>query len=55
MFSTSVEFQADLSSRSPDYAQLEFAVLRDGGQVRSKVRPLSFRKVNFQPLKENGQ
>lgn len=31
---------------------VDFAVLRDVGQVRSKVRPLNFRKANFQFFKE---
>lgn len=35
-----------------DPALLEFAVPRDTGQVKSKVRPLSFRKGNFQLLRK---
>jgi len=31
---------------------VEFAVLRDMGQVKSKVRTLNFRKANFQLFKE---
>lgn len=34
------------------HALVDFAVLRDVGQVRSKVRFLNFRKVNFQLIKE---
>lgn len=33
-------------------ALVEFAVLRNIGQVRSKVRPLNFRKADFQLLRE---
>ncbi|KAJ7425634.1 hypothetical protein BTVI_02330 [Pitangus sulphuratus] len=35
-----------------DHALVEFAVLRDMGQVRSTVRPLNFRKADFQLFKE---
>ncbi|KAK4811070.1 hypothetical protein QYF61_016356 [Mycteria americana] len=35
-----------------DHALVEFAVLRDMGQAKSKVRTLNFRKANFQPFKE---
>ncbi|KAK4817941.1 hypothetical protein QYF61_002785 [Mycteria americana] len=35
-----------------DHALVEFAVLRDMGQVKSKVRTLNFRKANFQLFKE---
>jgi len=35
-----------------DHALVEFAVLRDMGQVKSKVRTLNFRKVNFQLFEE---
>ena len=35
-----------------DYVLVEFAVLRDMGQAKSKVRTLSFRKANFQLFKE---
>ena len=31
---------------------MEFAVLRDMGQAKSKVRTLNFRKANFQLFKE---
>ncbi|KAK4815748.1 hypothetical protein QYF61_006786 [Mycteria americana] len=37
-----------------DHALVEFAVLRDMGQVKSKVRTLNFRKANFQLFKEDG-
>lgn len=40
---------------TPDYALLELADLRDRGQVKSKVRPLSFRSTKSQLLKENSQ
>lgn len=33
-------------------ALVDFAVLSDMGQVRSKVKPLNFRKANFQLFKE---
>lgn len=35
-----------------DHTFVDFVVLRDIGQARSKVRPLNFRKANFQLLKE---
>ncbi|KAK4828824.1 hypothetical protein QYF61_000881 [Mycteria americana] len=35
-----------------DHALVEFAVLRDMGQAKSKVRTLNFRKANFQLFKE---
>lgn len=35
-----------------DHTLLEFAVLRGVGQVRNKVRPLNFRKADFQLFKE---
>jgi len=35
-----------------DHALVEFAVLRDKHQVKSKVRTLNFRKANFQFIKE---
>ncbi|GAB0209193.1 hypothetical protein GRJ2_003385000 [Grus japonensis] len=35
-----------------DHALVEFTVLRDMGQVKSKVRTLNFRKANFQLFKE---
>ncbi|GAB0203805.1 hypothetical protein GRJ2_002846100 [Grus japonensis] len=35
-----------------DHALVEFAVLRDMGQVKSKVRTLNFRKAKFQLFKE---
>jgi len=35
-----------------EHALEEFAVLRDMGQAKSKVRTISFRKANFQLLKE---
>lgn len=31
---------------------VDFAVLRDMGQARSKVKPLNFRKAKFQLFKE---
>lgn len=31
---------------------MEFGILGDMGQVRSKVRPLNFKKASFQLLKE---
>jgi len=34
------------------HALVEFTVLRDNGQVKSKVRTLDFRKTNFQLFKE---
>jgi len=34
------------------HAPVEFAVLRDMGEVKSKVRTLNFRKANFQLFKE---
>lgn len=34
------------------HALVEFAVLRNIGQVRSKVRPLNFRKADFQISRE---
>lgn len=34
-----------------DHVLVEFAVLRDMTQVRSKVRPLDARKANFQLFK----
>ncbi|GAB0179981.1 ras GTPase-activating protein 1-like [Grus japonensis] len=37
---------------SGDNALVDFAVLRDMGQVKSKVRTLNFRKANFQLFKE---
>ncbi|OPJ69932.1 hypothetical protein AV530_015446 [Patagioenas fasciata monilis] len=35
-----------------DHTLMEFVVLRDVGQVKSKVRTLNFRKANFQFFKE---
>ena len=35
-----------------DHALVEFAVLRDMGQAKSKVRTLNFRKAKFQLFKE---
>lgn len=35
-----------------DPALLEFTVPRDMGQEKSKVRPLNFRKANFQLLRK---
>ncbi|KAK4818274.1 hypothetical protein QYF61_009992 [Mycteria americana] len=35
-----------------DHALVEFTVLRDMGQAKSKVRTLNFRKANFQLFKE---
>ena len=35
-----------------DHALMEFAILRDMGQAKSKFRTLNFRKVKFQLLKE---
>jgi len=37
-----------------DHALVELAVLRDMGQVKSKVKTLSFRKANVQLFKELG-
>ncbi|XP_074436717.1 interferon gamma receptor 1 isoform X2 [Larus michahellis] len=36
-----------------DHALVEFAVLKDMGQAKSKVRTLNFRKANFQLFKES--
>lgn len=35
-----------------DHALVEFAILRDMGQLKTRVRILNFRKVNFQLFKE---
>lgn len=35
-----------------DHALVKFAVLRDMGQAKNKVRPLNFRKADFQLFKE---
>jgi len=35
-----------------DHGLVDFAVLRDKGQVKSKVKTLNFRKANFQLFKE---
>lgn len=35
-----------------NHALVEFAVLRNMGQVRNKVMPLNFRKADFQLFKE---
>lgn len=35
-----------------DHAVVELTVLRDMGQLKSNVRTLNFRKVNFQLFKE---
>jgi len=37
-----------------DYALVEFRVVKDEGQAKSKVRTLNFRKANFQRFKELG-
>jgi len=35
-----------------DHALVDFTVLRDIGQTKTKIRPLSFRKADFQLFKE---
>lgn len=35
-----------------DYALVEFTVLRDMGQAMIRVKPLNFRRANFQLFKE---
>ena len=56
MFTNTSELIGDVkiggSLGCSDHALVEFAVLRDMGQAKSKVRTLNFRKANFQLFKE---
>ncbi|KAJ7408369.1 hypothetical protein BTVI_59767 [Pitangus sulphuratus] len=46
------ELIGDISLGCSDHALVEFTVLRDMGEVKSKVRTLDFRKTNFQLFRD---
>ena len=46
------DIKISVSLGCSDHALVEFTILRDMGQVKSKVRTLNFRRVNFQLFKE---